>query len=66
MNTYEVPFNELAIDINEIYKRLGYGDVYPTEEIQAMVQEMVKNISNVCKPMYVIFKLMLKPLLCNC
>lgn len=48
--TIKVSFSELNLDLNEVYLNLGYGGAEPETHIIEMVQSMMQDISEFCKP----------------
>ena len=50
-NTYIIELSNLDLDMNEIYLNLGYGGTLPDTHFVDMVQQMLLEISEFCKPM---------------
>lgn len=48
--TIKVTFSELNLDLKEIYLNLGYGGAEPEKHIKVMVQSMIQDISEFCRP----------------
>jgi len=52
LETIVIPFASLRINIDDIYLGLGYGGLYPPDDIRNMVDSMLISIREVCKPSY--------------
>lgn len=48
--TIKVTFSELNLDLKENYLNLGYGGAEPEKHIKVMVQSMIQDISEFCRP----------------
>lgn len=52
MKTVTVPFSSLSLKMDDIHLSLGYGGIYPPDDIQSMVKAMIETISKVCQPSF--------------
>ena len=46
----DIDYKDLAIDRQEIYRTMGYGDGTPEPEILAMLDEVLAQTQRVCRP----------------
>lgn len=45
-----IPFDELRIDRQELYRAMGYGDERPEQEIDTLLDEVLAGTRRICKP----------------
>lgn len=45
-------FADLPVDLKELYTLMGYGNREPAESIQWIIQEMLKELEQICIPSY--------------
>ena len=50
MEHQRIPFEELKIDRQEIYRTMGYRNEIPEREFQEMIEEMLQGLSQLCNP----------------
>ena len=52
MEIFEPGFSGISLDLQEIYRGMGYADAEPEEGIRHYVAEMIDRIARVCEPCF--------------
>jgi hypothetical protein len=51
-NEIQLSYNDLVIDNNELLRSLGYANTCPNSDSQAIIDELMEELSKICKPRF--------------